>query len=140
MILVPWISNFVCNGGLRFGIRLLQTDFACKVYMFEEDYVEYLVVGGHLPRYCSRFRSAEVSVGAVKAKDGHDMLIATVEGVQTFTGLLQSAIASLNDVEAKLKAPSQTEAKMDRIGERLLILGVANLVVVALVLMVLICK
>jgi len=29
---------------------------------------------------------------------------------------------------------------MDRIGERLLILGVANLVVVALVLMVLICK
>jgi len=139
VILVSWISNFVCNGGLRFGIRLLQTDFACKVYMFEEDYVEYLVVGGHLPRYCSRFRSAEVSVGAVKAKDGHDML-AAVEGVQTFTGLLQSAIASLNDVEAKLKAPSQTEAKMDRIGERLLILGVANLVVVALVLMVLICK
>jgi len=47
--------------------------------MFEEDYVEYLVVGGHLPRYCSRFRSAEVSVGAVKAKDGHDMLIVAVE-------------------------------------------------------------
>jgi len=78
------------------------------------------------------------------AKDAHDMLKAAVEGVETCTGLLQSAIMSLKDVEAKLKAASQTEAivcnKMDRIGERLLNLGLANLLVVVLVLMVLMFK
>jgi hypothetical protein len=111
--------------------------------MFEEEYVEYLVLKGHLPRSCSRIRGAEVPMGAVgvdKSKDGYDMLKATVDGVETCTGLLQSTITSLKDVEAKMNAASQTEAKVDRIGERVLFLGLANLVVVVLVLMLLMFK
>lgn len=112
-------------------------------YMFEAEYVEYLVLKGHLPRFCSRIRSAKVPVGAMgadKSKDGYDMLKATVDGIVTCTGLLQSTIMSLKDVEAKLNAASQTEAMVDRIGEHVLFLGLANLVVVVLVLMLLMFK
>ena len=144
MTVVASIFDFVCNGRFKFAIWVLQTDFACGVYMFEQEYVEYLVLKGHLPHSCNRIRSVEVPVGADMAKDGHDMLKTAVEGVETCTGLLLSAIMSLKDVEAKLKAAYQTEAivcnKMDRIGERLLNLGLANLLVVVLVLMVLMFK
>ena len=42
--IVASIFDIVCNGRFKFAIWVLQTDFACGVYMFEQEYVEYLVL------------------------------------------------------------------------------------------------
>ena len=117
---------------------LVQTDFACAVYMFEDEYVEYLVRRGILPPSCSRIRSPDLLRYEVVKNEPADMMKVAVEEVEKCTRMLQ---ASVKDAEANLKDAADCKAmmcnKIDKIGERLLFIGLANLVVVVLVLLVL---
>lgn len=83
-------------------------------------------------------------IGADTVKDGNGMVKAAIEGVESWTSFMHNTIMSLKDAEAKLKAASDSQAivcnKMGMIGERMLILGLSNLIVVMLVLMVLVLK
>ena len=117
---------------------LVQTDFACAVYMFEDEYVEYLVRRGILPPSCSRIRSPDLLRYEVVKNEPADMMKVAVEEVEKCTRMLQ---ASVKDAKANLKDAADCKAmmcnKIDKIGERLLFIGLANLVVVVLVLLVL---
>ena len=117
---------------------LVQTDFACAVYMFEDEYVEYLVRRGILPPSYSRIRSPYLLRYEVVKNEPADMMKVAVEEVEKCTHMLQ---ASVKDAEANLKDAADCKAvmcnKIDKIGERLLFIGLANLVVVVIVLLVL---
>ena len=117
---------------------LVQTDFACAVYMFEDEYVEYLVRIGILPPSSGRIRSPDLLRYEVVKNEPADMMKVVVEEVEKCTRMLQ---ASVKDAKANLKDAADCKAmmcnKIDKIGERLLFIGLANLVVVVLVLLVL---
>ena len=117
----------------------MQTDYSCGTYYFEEHYVEYLVSKGVLPRACSQVRCRDV-MALEMMKDGKDMVKAC-QGVDACQDLLESAIIYLKDLEALLKTivdgHSKLMNKVDKIGERLLIVAVAKLFILVLVLLVL---
>ena len=82
-------------------------------------------------------------MGLEVMKDGKDMLKA-YQGVDAYQELMESAVIHLKDSEALLKAlvdsNSKLMTKMDKIGERLLVVGVVKVFILVLVLLVLLVK
>jgi len=132
-----WMRFFV-----DFFISGLQTDYACRTYYFEEHYVPLLVSKGVLPRHFSQLRGRD-GMGLEVMKDGKDMLKAC-QGVDACQELMESAVIHLKDSEALLKAlvdsNSKLMTKMDKIGERLLVVGAVKVFILVLVLLVLLVK
>ncbi|CAN6245775.1 unnamed protein product [Urochloa humidicola] len=121
------------------------TGMACKFFMFEGEYVEYLVSLGVLPRSCSKLKGREADlVGIESLNQANRVLKEAIDGVECCHDILQVAISKLKVAEDALKNAGSSkmalESKVDRIGERLVVLGLANLVFVVLVLMVLLIK
>jgi len=132
-----WMRFFV-----DFFISGLQTDYACRTYYFEEHYIPLLVSKGVLPRHFSQLRGRD-GMGLEVMKDGKDMLKAC-QGVDACQELMESAVIHLKDSEALLKAlvdsNSKLMTKMDKIGERLLVVGAVKVFILVLVLLVLLVK
>jgi hypothetical protein len=76
-------------------------------------------------------------------KDGKDMVKAD-QGFDACHDLLESSVIHLKDLEGQLKlvvdSNNKLITKMDKIGERLLVVGAAKLFVLVLVLFVLLAK
>lgn len=147
---------------LRFGLDLssicgsvgflLQTSMACKFYMFEEHYVEYLVKKGLLPTcFSSRGIRPVASVTNVAwneaLKGGTEHFGEATEHIGEAVKLVEESLASLDKAVTALKDAENTAGdriqdlskKVDRLGE-LVLVGVANLFVLVLVLLVLLVK
>jgi hypothetical protein len=120
----------------------LQTEFACGTYYFEEHYAEYLVSKGVLPRAFSRVRARD-GMALEVMEDGKEMVKAC-QGFDACQDLLESAVSNLRDLEGQLKSlvdsNNKLMTKMDKIGERLLVVAGVKLFVLVLVLLVLLVK
>ena len=110
---------------------------ACKFYMFEELYVDYLVQIGVLEG-----AGGGTEIGAdVKVTE---LLNEGLDEVRRCSIQLKSAVSAIKEAECLLKAAADSKmamgSKFDRIGYRLVVVGLANIFLVALVLLVLLIK
>ena len=125
-----------------FSSLVCQTDFACGVYYFEEQYINYLVAKGVLPRACSQVR-VQGAMALEVMREGNDKEKAC-QGFDGCQDLLETAVIHLQGSEALLKSVLESNKKlltnMNKIGERLLVVGGVMVFVLVLVLLVLLVK
>lgn len=118
---------------------MLQTPLACKFYKMEEHYVEYLSTYG-----VHQGVTANVRGPYLIGREAIRLLKAAKDVVQQCNVQMQSVACALKDAEGALKSSDERlmaiEAKIERIGGFLCILGLANIFLVVLVLIVLLVK
>lgn len=106
--------------------------------------MEYLVKEGLLPPCFLGLGTRPDESTNEGIKEATELLKEAINGVKRSTGMLENAVASLKDAEIELKAAleknEQLGRKVDRLGELLVIVGIANLFIVVLVLLVLLVK
>ncbi|CAN6284543.1 unnamed protein product [Urochloa humidicola] len=127
--------------------RLEHTDLACKFYMLEEHYVEYLATYG-LDGPPIAMRTGNCSQGGHGCTDmlreANVLLKEARDAMERCNMQLESATRALKEAEAVVKSATESKnaigAKIERIGDHLTIIGVANILLVVLVLIVLLVK
>ena len=119
--------------------------------MWEDQYVEYLIGKSKLPRCFSKIGRGSPSLGLTQAMDprmSSQELIQAMESLKESIGgcttLLESTTASMKDAHAALKkivdANQSIGSNIDKIGDRLLVLGLAIMFIVVLLLLVALVK
>jgi len=112
------------------------------VYYFEEQYINYLVAKGVLPRACSQVR-VQGAMALEVMREGNDKEKAC-QGFDGCQDLLETAVIHLQGSEALLKSVLESNKKlltnMNKIGERLLVVGGVMVFVLVLVLLVFLVK
>ncbi|CAN6225115.1 unnamed protein product [Urochloa humidicola] len=133
--------------------RLEHTPLACKFYMLEEHYVDYLATygvdgpgialhGGN--RSQPMLGQGNYGPGIDVLKEANVLLKEAVDAMERCNVQLQSATRALKEAEVAVKSAAGTkmamEGKIERIGEHLVLVGLANIFLVVLVLLVLLVK
>ncbi|CAL4907747.1 unnamed protein product [Urochloa decumbens] len=132
--------------------KLEHTPLACKFYMLEEHYVDYLatygvdglgiaVRGGNR----SQPSLAQGNYGYTEVlNEANCLLKEAMDAIERCNVQLESATRALKEAEAIVKSTGESKmamgGKIERIGERLVLVGLANIFLVVLVLLVLLVK
>ncbi|CAD6261490.1 unnamed protein product [Miscanthus lutarioriparius] len=145
------LIGLVSKQDKSFGQKFYKCPLINHFYMWEDQYVEYLIGKSKLPRCFSKIGRGSPSLGLTQAMDprmSSQELIQAMESLKESIGgcttMLESTTASMKDAHAALKkivdANQSIGSNIDKIGDRLLVLGLAIMFIVVLLLLVALVK